>query len=177
MEKISPETTQSKILKSVILSYFFLSLSQNHTWTFTILLATLMVQLVVIEINDANWTGLGSCLRSYSHAHNALTNCCSSRASCGAKPFLDVLHPQQTWARTCFHARLICWRLAKSVFHHWPYRDGSHCPRWPSPVAILRSLFCHSPAEVCSLWRSVSSVKIRYMLIERDIRWCLSAGW
>lgn len=44
------------------------------------------------------------------------------------------------------------------------------------PMAVIlkrntQRLFGHSPAEVSSLWGSVSTVKIRHILFKRDFRW------
>lgn len=63
--------------------------------------------LLVMEINDVNWTGLGLYPWSYSHKHNTLTNCCSSNANCGVKLSPNFLcPPRQTWLESCFHAWL-----------------------------------------------------------------------
>ena len=48
------------------------------------------------------------------------------------------------------------------------------CLTLPMAVILKRNtqrLFGHSPAEVSSLWGSVSTVKIRHILFKRDFRW------
>lgn len=156
----------------VVLNCLLLNCLGNQIWAFIILLARFMVQLVVMEINDVNWTGLGLCPRAYSHKHNALTNCRSFKANCGEKPSPDFLSPpRETWLETCFHAWLGWWRLANSMSHHWPSHDGLPCPWQSFPVKIFRSSSVIFTLLVYPLWGSVSKVRIKHILIERDIRW------
>ena len=146
-------------------------------WAFLILLAGLMVQLVVMEINDVNWMGLGLCPRSYSHKHNALTNCCSVKANCGVKPSPNFLcPPRQTWLETCFYAWLSWWRPS---WLSWPSQClttdltimALPCPWRSSPVKIFRDSFVIFTLLVYLLWGSVSKVRIKHILTEKYIRW------